>query len=228
MTVLLVVPLLTFFAAPAYAGALLVEVAGLDDCCAPKVVAALEVVPGVSGVAADHRTGRVCLDLGAERASPALIEAASAAVITAGFQTRSATAAEACPADLMPVARDPWAGAAELDMRVISRGEAVDLGAQAAAGKVTIYEFGARWCGPCWEVAATLTEALRSRPNLAVRAVELGGTDARASFETPVAKQHLTGAPGIPYLLVKDSRGRTIYRGSDAAEAVAAADQRRR
>jgi hypothetical protein len=226
MTHLLTALLLASFTAPAHAAALLVEVAGLDDCCAPKVVAAFEAVPGVSGVAADHVTGRVCLDLGAATASAALIDAASAAVIAAGFQTRSTTATDSCPAELMPAARDPWAGATGLDMRVISSGEEVDLGANAAAGKVTIYEFGARWCGPCWDVAATLTDAMRSRPNLAVRAIELGGTDARASFETPVAKQHLTEAPGIPYLLVKDSRGRTIYRGSDAAEAVAAADRK--
>ena len=46
------------------------------------------------------------------------------------------------------VAADHFAGRACLAMGAISQGETVNLSAKAAAGKVTVCAFGARWCGP--------------------------------------------------------------------------------
>lgn len=134
--------------------------------------------------------------------------------------------APCCP----PVAAqgDPWAAAEGLDVRVVSRGEEFSLRDQRQADKVVVVEFGARWCGPCWEVAGTLTQALRERPWLAVRAVELPGKDAFESFEAPAARQHLAQAAGIPWLVVLHPKGRVLYQGSSAEQALAAADRVRR
>lgn len=131
---------------------------------------------------------------------------------------------DCCP-KVQPVG-DPWAGAAGLDFALISHGEEVDLKAHQAADKITIFEFGARWCGPCWPMAATLTDALRQRPYLAIRAVELVGADAFESFEQPIVRQHLSEAQGLPWLIVRNARGKTLYQGSDPALALAAAERK--
>lgn len=208
--------------APASASALLVEIEGLDDCCAVKVVSALQALPGVRAVGADVPSGAACLGFVGSAPDDAAVRAA---VTGAGFATRSVRAVDTCPEGMKLAPTDPWAAAEGLDFVVVSRGDAFALTDHAPADKVTIFEFGARWCGPCWDVAATLTAALKERPWLAVRATELVGADAFASFATAAAKQHLGGAEGIPWMLVRTPKGRIVYRGSDPAAALAAAER---
>lgn len=132
---------------------------------------------------------------------------------------------DCCP-KVAPTQGDPWAGAVGLDFALISRGEEVDLQAHQPPDKITIFEFGARWCGPCWPMAATLTEALRERPYLAIRAIELAGADAFQSFEQPVVKQHIATAEGLPWLVVRNAKGKLLYQGTDAARALAVAERK--
>ena len=199
----------------------LVAVQGMDDeCCADLVVAALQDLPFADAVLADPTRSLACVTLSGELDEATL----RAKVGGAGdYVVLSVTAAEACPADMAPPARPrPWDDIGGLDAVVISRGEAVDLRAHRAEDRPTIFDFGAPWCPPCWTSAEALKAALRARPELAVRVVELEGEDAVASFATPAAQQHLGMAEGLPYFVALNAKGKVVYRGSDVEAALAA------
>ena len=80
---------------------------------------------------------------------------------------------------------------------VVSHGEAVDLTKLAAAGKFTVYDFGAPWCEPCYGVADALKVYLGQHNDTAVRAVVLDAGDPKQSFALPVVKQYLEFAAGL-------------------------------
>jgi 8-oxo-dGTP pyrophosphatase MutT (NUDIX family)/thiol-disulfide isomerase/thioredoxin len=200
------------------AGALALPVDGLDDCCTPKAVAAVGAISGVRSAARDP-DGRLCVELDGEP-SAAVRASLAAALAAAGFRAGEAVELPACPAAPRP---DPWAGAEGLDFAVVSRGEPFAWKAHLAPGKVTLFEFGAPWCAPCHDVAAGLTAALRAQPGLAVRAVVLPGDDAVASFGSEVARQHLSQAPGIPWIVVRGPKGQLRYAGEDLGLALKAA-----
>lgn len=214
----IVVALLAFGPARARAAGHRLPLVGLDDCCAPQALATAQAHVGVSAAVRDGDA--LCVELTAA-APPTTLAALAAALGAAGFAPAGPPVAATCVA---PAPVDRWAGAAGLDFAVASRGEAVPFKAMVSSGKVTVVEFGAVWCAPCAEMAATLTAAARARPGLALRAVELPGADARASFAAPVARQHLAFAEGIPWLVVLSPRGKVLYAGTEAPAALAAAD----
>lgn len=206
------------------APAVLLDVGGMgDECCAQNVSAALQAMPFVRSVAVSPADGKACATLKA-----ALDEAAlRAGIVAAGYTVTTLTPVEACPAGLVPARKDPWDGVNGLDAIVISRGEAVDLSAHAAVGKFTVYDFGAPWCAPCFTTAETLRTYLGAHNDVAVRVVYLDQADALASFALPAAKQHLQFAAALPWFVVQDAKGRSVYKGTDVAAAIAAIDKRR-
>ncbi len=214
-----------FFAlSSARAEVLLLEVQGMGDaCCADNVQRALAGLPFVAEVSADPATGLACLRLQGSLDEEAMTSALNAA---GGYTVRSSRGAAACPEAARAV-RTPWADVGGLDVAVISRGELVDLEAHLAPGKVTLFDFSAPWCAPCWTSAERLREVLASDPGLAVRVVELEGKDALVSFALPAATQHLAFAEGLPYFVVLNAKGRAVYKGSDLEAALGAARTRR-
>lgn len=91
------------------------------------------------------------------------------------------------------------------DVQTISHdGEAVDLTAHLAPGKVTVFDFYAPWCGPCRVMTRELKEIVASRSDVAVRKVNI------ADWDRPVVAQHLKGVANIPYLLLFGKDGQRL------------------
>lgn len=112
----------------------------------------------------------------------------------------------------------------DADVEWISRGEAVELEEHLVPGKVTVVDFWAEWCLPCKEVDREMAAVLAAGDDVALRKIDVG------DWETPVARQHLRRASGLPYLLVFDGSGRRIavVEGLDLKRLRRAIDKARR
>ena len=206
------------------AGYALVQVSGMDDdCCAQQVATRLGSVRGVTAAVADPATGQACLSI-ASTVDPAAITQALAG---SEYSLASVVSVAACPDGLVPKRKEAWDGAEGLDVVIVSHGESVELATHAAAGKFTVYDFGAPWCQPCYGTADRLKAYLATSPDVAVRAVVLDAGDPKQSFALPVVKQYLQFAEGLPWLRVVDAKGAKVYEGADVEAAIAAIDKKR-
>jgi thiol-disulfide isomerase/thioredoxin len=95
---------------------------------------------------------------------------------------------------------------ARLDVRTISHGEAVRLEEHLVAGKVTIFDYYADWCGPCLLLGRDLERLLASRSDLALRKIDI------MNWESEAARQALREfkLQGIPYVRVFGPRGKFL------------------
>lgn len=111
--------------------------------------------------------------------------------------------------------RDVSLDIAGLDIETISKaGENVDLASHRAAGKITIFDFYADWCVPCKGLEARLVELMRDHDRIALRKINI------VDWESAVAKQHLVGVEGIPYVVIQTDSGDELYRGTGLFDAI--------
>jgi copper chaperone CopZ len=222
------VALLLSSAAPASANTVrfVVTVDGMNCAgCNTKVTDALTELDFVSTVHASFAQQGAC----AEGPGPLDEAAVEAAMTGLGYTFKSIETVADCPEGLQGKLPRPWATrAAGLDVETISHGETVDLSAHMAAGKYTIIDFGAAWCGPCHDAAETLAGYLRDNDDVAVRVVDLDGRTADESYAQPVVTQHLEFAPGLPWLIAYSPNGKVLARHQTVAKVVAAIDKHRK
>lgn len=81
-------------------------------------------------------------------------------------------------------------------------GQRVDLVGNVVPGKVTVFDFYAKWCGPCREIDKTMAQILMANPKVALRKIDV------VDWNSPVVKQHLVGIEGIPYLVIYGPSGK--------------------
>ncbi len=99
--------------------------------------------------------------------------------------------------------RTPREGA---DVRIIARGERVDIQAHSVPGKYTVFDFYAVWCPPCRALSPALERlASRNVRTLAIRKVDI------VDWTMPVAEQY--GVQELPYLVLFDADGRKVADG---------------
>jgi len=94
----------------------------------------------------------------------------------------------------------------DADVKLLSsKGEDVgDLAALVVPGKVTIFDFYADWCAGCREIDVHANQVLNSRDDVAVRKLNV------VDWDTPVAKRHLSGISGLPYVVVYGKSGQLV------------------
>lgn len=118
---------------------------------------------------------------------------------------------------------DPWAVPTDLDIRVISHGEAVDPAEHLAPDKFTIVDLGASWCVPCHDAAAEIRDYMAENDDVAVRAISFGD----ASLDTYAASELFGRREMIPYLIVYSPSGTVIYEGHSATRALRRIERKR-
>jgi thiol-disulfide isomerase/thioredoxin len=102
--------------------------------------------------------------------------------------------------------------AAAGDIRIVSKGEPLNLRDHLAAGKYTLFDYYADWCPPCRRLSPRLEDLARSHPNLAVRKIDI------VSWSHPVARQQ--GVTDLPYLRLFDPEGKLVAEGDAALESL--------
>ena len=98
--------------------------------------------------------------------------------------------------------------------RLVEHGEDLpSLDGHVVAGKVTVFDFYADWCGPCRRVDEHVFALLAQRSDVAYRKLDI------VSWETPLAKRYLRDVPSLPYVVIygKDGRRAGVVSGLDLA-----------
>jgi len=81
-------------------------------------------------------------------------------------------------------------------VKVSQGGEAVDLTSLMPAGKITVVDFYADWCGPCRSIAPPLEELAKGNADVVVVKVDI------VKWGTPVTKHY--GINSVPNIRVFD------------------------
>lgn len=159
------------------------KVIGIDCAgCGPPIVKALKAVPGVTAARIDTKSGMVTVDV-----PPGFDESKlHAAVVNAGFETA---------ASFTPLSPDV---VKTLDVAPYD-------GKTLAAGKITIVDYYADWCGPCAILESRVHRYMAAHPNVALRRADIG------KWDTPAARQATKlGATALPYVRIYDARGKFV------------------
>jgi thiol-disulfide isomerase/thioredoxin len=199
---------------PASASTTVISMQGIDcESCGARAITAVKALPGVYEARFDKVLAELTVQHDAAQARPADLVAA---VESLGYQGFEGPGKGAYIPDVeMPAGADA--------ARINAPGQAVDLRAHLAAGKVTVVDFYAVWCQPCRKVDAHMKQVLATQPDVALRKVDV------VDWDSAVARQHLQGVPNLPYVIVFGKSGRQVAQisGLELAQLDAAIEKAR-
>ena len=162
--------------------------------CAKSATKALEKISGLYEVKVDFDSKRAIVNADREITRREVREALG----TLGFEARF-------PGDVVVLVLSEEEKT-NLDIKTASQGEAIRLKDHLAAGKITIFDYYADWCGPCHLLTPKLERLLLKYGNLALRKVDI------SNWESEVAKQAARefGLPGLPYVRIYGPKGKLL------------------
>lgn len=167
------------------------------DCqsCGMRSASVVDAVDGVESANFDRGSAELRIRYDPARTSPealaALVRDKVGYSATVGAGDGSYTPNVAFPDDV--------------DMVIISEeGEDVDIERHKVAGKVTVFDFYAEWCGPCKDVDREMLAILRKDGDVALR--KLNAED----WDSPVAKSYLAKVPSLPYVIIYSKQGARV------------------
>lgn len=87
----------------------------------------------------------------------------------------------------------------------IRGGKKLDVNSQLVAGKYTVLQFTADWCGPCKMITPQVEAMVKQSDALYLRKIDI------VNWSTPVAKQF--NIKSIPYFMIYDPQGKMAKEG---------------
>lgn len=163
--------------------------------CATTATGVLNKIPGVTtaNVVFDSETGSV---LGASTLTRDDIHQALGKL---GFEVTFASDSLVPP----PLTADERA---LLDIRLATRGQKFNIKDHLVSGKFTIFDYFARWCGPCLLLTPKLERLVANNDNIALRTVDI------VDWKSDAAKQATKKfrIRGLPYVRVYGPDGKFL------------------
>lgn len=171
------------------AATLTFKVLGIDCAmCAPPVKKALAAIPGVTNVRVDTDAKTATVDVPPRFDN----EKIHTALANAGFE------AELPGEHRAGIGPLPDAERAKLDIAPYD-------GKSTVAGKITIVDYYADWCGPCTVLEQRLEHYMAAHPSFALRRANIG------KWDTAAARQATRlGATALPYIRVYSADGKFV------------------
>ncbi|HEY8132423.1 MAG TPA: thioredoxin domain-containing protein [Thermoanaerobaculia bacterium] len=173
------------------------KVIGIDcSACAKPVIKALSSVDGVKSAKLDWRAATARVDVPDDFDRSRIRKAMNNAGFEVAFPGEQVTA-------MMPL---PTETLEKLDIVSYPGTSKLNFNQILAAGKITVVDFYADWCGPCHVLESRMQHFMVDKPNLAVRRVNIGKWDNEAARQATREFR----AEALPYVRVYDAKGKFV------------------
>lgn len=163
------------------------------DCamCGTNAMDALKTQPGVDKMSFDRQSAELTIHYDPDKIQPRAL--AQVAGDAAGVRVLIGEGKGTY------LKMDGWPEGA--DVRII---KSVKDPLTPVPGKVTVFDFYAKWCGPCRQVDADLRKMVEAGANIAVRKIDIG------DWDNPIAKTHMKGIAELPYVRIHGLDGALV------------------